>query len=591
MVTIDDNASGDSVSSTATSILPGWFGPAERPRFGCLHVPAAGTARRALIIVPPFGNEALCVHRSLRTLAKAAARAGMLALRFDLDGSGESAGSNRDPDRLHAWLASVDDACNLARASGADDLVLCGLRLGASLATLAAEKRTDVVGLVAINAVISGRKWLREARALHMAMGLTPDPNPSEDAPVELAGFALDTQNCADLMALDLSTRTQRPAATALLIERDDMPLNTRWADHLASLQCDVQQRALPGYADMMQAPHDSLVPDAIIEATVAWSGACPTSPKPATPSPEASLSDQVIMPTAHGRMRSRVVQMGEGLFSILSQPLDGHTDRALVLLNAGGIARVGPNRLFVELAARRVAAGEQVLRIDLSGIGDSTTRVKTVAQRVYHPLTEDDTATIVDWLRTQGVKRIALGGLCSGAYHSWKAALAGQAVDTVLMINPLTFDYQPDVDPYFALHRDSQRHAERMRSGAAWLRLLRGEVAVGRAIRVLAWRLWDGARARLLDWARWLRLPLRNDLGCQLQDITQRGVTLHFIFAREEPAPAMLKSLAGSVVPRLQRKGRCSLQTHDGADHTFTPHWSQPWLLDAIERALDGHE
>ena len=200
--------------------------------------------------------------------------------------------------------------------------------------------------------------------------------------------------------------------------------------------------------------------------------------------------------------MRNRAIHLGQGLFGILSQPLNAAADRAVVLLNAGGIARVGPNRLFVELAARRVAAGEQVLRIDLSGVGDSATRVDGVSERVYHRLTEDDTAAIVDWLKAQGISRIAMGGLCSGGYHALKAALAGQAIDTVLMVNPLTFDYQPGVDPYFALHRDSQRHAERMRSGAAWLRLLRGQVAVGRAVRVLAWRvLGPAARAHCWTW------------------------------------------------------------------------------------------
>lgn len=551
----------------------------------------AGKATRALVIVPPFGNEALCVHRSLRALAEAAAGAGLLALRFDLDGSGDSAGSNLDPDRLQHWLASIDDACNLARARGAEDVVLCGLRLGASLAALAAEQRTDVVGLVAINAVVSGRKWLREGRALQMAMGLAPDPNPGDETPVELAGFALDAQTCADLTALNLSARTQRPAASALLIEREDMPLDTRWAGHLASLQCEVQQQALPGYADMMQAPHDSLAPDAVIDAVLAWCRSCPGLAHPSVPTPAMSLADQVIMSTAHGKMRNRVVHVGEGLFGILSQPPDASAERAVVLLNAGGIARIGPNRLFPELAARRVAVGEQVLRIDLSGIGDSATRVDGVSERVYHRLTADDTAAIVDWLKSQGIKRIAMGGLCSGGYHALKAALAGQSIDSVLMVNPLTFDYQPSVDPYSALHRDSQRHAERMRSGAAWLRLLRGEVALGRAMRVLVWRMGDEARAHAFDVARRLHLPLPNDLGCQLQQLAQRGVTLHFIFAREEPAPAMLKSMAGNVVPRLLRKGQCSVQTLDGADHTFTPRWTQPWLLDAIEHALDQQQ
>jgi len=44
-----------------------------RPRFVWLHRPVA-TPRGAIVIVPPFGYEAVCAHRALRHLAEAAAR-------------------------------------------------------------------------------------------------------------------------------------------------------------------------------------------------------------------------------------------------------------------------------------------------------------------------------------------------------------------------------------------------------------------------------------------------------------------------------------------------------------------------------------
>lgn len=575
-------------SDKPASATAGWFGPEDRPRFGWVHRPATTAATRALVLVPPFGNEALCTQRSLRALAEAAAAAGMLVLRFDLDGTGESAGGDLDPDRLDAWLVSVADACDLARAQGVHDLVLAGFRLGASLAALAAETRDDIAGLVAINAVVSGRKWLREGRALQMAMGLTPDPNPPETPLLELAGFPLTEQTRTRLSSLDLASRDRRPAPVVLLIERDDIPDDAGWRDHLVALDCRVDSQRLPGYADMMQAPHLSLIPEVMIENAVRWAAACPMLAMVPPPAIKSTLNDTVDMPTRHGLMRNRAVHLGSGLFGIHSHPLENEAPRALVLLNAGGISRIGPNRLFVEMAARRVAAGEQVLRVDLSGVGDSATRIAGVSERIYHRLTEDDTAAIIEWLRNHGSERIAVGGLCSGGYHALKAALAGQDVQTVLMINPLTFDYHPDEDPYSNLHRDSQRHSERIRSGAAWLRLLRGEVALGRALHVLAWRVYDSLHARLLNLARSLHLPVRNDLGSQLQSLAVQGVEVHYVFAGEEPAPAMLGSLAGNALPRLLGAGQTTIQTLDGADHTFTSRWTHDWLLDARERVLD---
>ena len=140
----------------------GFFsGNGSRPRFGWLHragMPAMGIG---LIIVPPFGYEAICAQRTLRHLAEEAAQAGVTAVRVDLDGTGNSAGDDLDPQRLECWLASIDDACELARSAGVDRLVLAGIRLGATLATLAACRRHDVAGLVAIAAVPSGKALLR----------------------------------------------------------------------------------------------------------------------------------------------------------------------------------------------------------------------------------------------------------------------------------------------------------------------------------------------------------------------------------------------------------------------------------------------
>ena len=50
-----------------------FFQSGERPRFGWVHTPAVANGV-GLVIVPPFGYEAICAHRSLRHLAEAAAR-------------------------------------------------------------------------------------------------------------------------------------------------------------------------------------------------------------------------------------------------------------------------------------------------------------------------------------------------------------------------------------------------------------------------------------------------------------------------------------------------------------------------------------
>jgi predicted alpha/beta hydrolase len=77
----------------AVSPEPMFFGPEGRPLFGWLYRPPPERALGAgLVICNPFGNEALCAHRTIRHLSARAAGAGFAVLRFDYDGTGDSTG-------------------------------------------------------------------------------------------------------------------------------------------------------------------------------------------------------------------------------------------------------------------------------------------------------------------------------------------------------------------------------------------------------------------------------------------------------------------------------------------------------------------
>src|SRR5208337_1594509 len=85
------------------SAEPFYFGSGEANLFGWLHRPYAGiTANTGLVICNPFGYEAICSHRSVRTFAEAAAALGVPALRFDYLGTGDSAEIEPETDQLDA---------------------------------------------------------------------------------------------------------------------------------------------------------------------------------------------------------------------------------------------------------------------------------------------------------------------------------------------------------------------------------------------------------------------------------------------------------------------------------------------------------
>lgn len=73
--------------------------------------------------------------------------------------------------------------------------------------------------------------------------------------------------------------------------------------------------------------------------------------------------------------MTEQIFQFGpdKGLLGILTQPSPLVASRpAIIVSNSGINHRVGPNRLWVELARRMASVGFSTLRFDLSGQGDS---------------------------------------------------------------------------------------------------------------------------------------------------------------------------------------------------------------------------
>ena len=192
---------------------PIWFGPDERPLFGMLHVPEGSTARAGVVLCSPLGREDLFFHSAYRSLAERLERHGIAALRFDYDGTGDSAGVQRDPGRVAAWSASTQAAVELMRSAGSPVVAAVGMRVGATLAAFDAT-RAPLDALVLWDPCRSGRTFLREQSALQAVGAGSGD---SADGSVQTPGFRYDRDTVADLSGLDL-TATSGPMADQILV-------------------------------------------------------------------------------------------------------------------------------------------------------------------------------------------------------------------------------------------------------------------------------------------------------------------------------------------------------------------------------------
>lgn len=149
-------------------MTPHYFGPPGRRLFACLH-PAQGPAFAAVLLCPPFGQEAMRAHRLLRVLAERLARQGCAVLRFDPFGTGDSEGEDTDAD-LVGWQADLLAAHHHLRSHAAGlPMTWLGLGLGGTAVLLASQTAPlGLVKLVVCTPVSDGRAYLAALRQRHV---------------------------------------------------------------------------------------------------------------------------------------------------------------------------------------------------------------------------------------------------------------------------------------------------------------------------------------------------------------------------------------------------------------------------------------
>ena len=141
--------------------------------------------------------------------------------------------------------------------------------------------------------------------------------------------------------------------------------------------------------------------------------------------------------------MKETVCNFGpdDRLFGILTTPdEDVRVDDAPIalILNAGIVHRVGPFRIHVDIARQLAAAGFSTLRLDLSGLGDSSPRTGKIAVEDRAVLDVNDA---MNFLETEtGVNKFTLLGLCSGAYNAHRVAVKDKRIVGAVFLDGIVF-------------------------------------------------------------------------------------------------------------------------------------------------------
>lgn len=255
-----------------------------------------------------------------------------------------------------------------------------------------------------------------------------------------------------------------------------------------------------------------------------------------------------------------------DGLAGIVTEPRSPGDARAVgvIVLSAGLLHRVGPNRLHVQVARCLAESGFWVLRFDFSGIGDSSPRRDKLPRAAA---SVSETIEAMEFLaRTSGVERFLLIGLCSGADAAAQAAKNDRRVIGVGLID---YFYEPSMSYYLS------SYSKLALRGRSWRRLLTRQSGF--------WSRLTGSvaslgKARRLGQVR--AAPDRDQALADLRALVDRGVDLCLVFTSFGPAHYHYRRCFERGLPAPVDSARLRVDVVSGTDHVFTSRASQRALI-----------
>jgi pimeloyl-ACP methyl ester carboxylesterase len=288
---------------------------------------------------------------------------------------------------------------------------------------------------------------------------------------------------------------------------------------------------------------------------------------------------------------RERIVRFGpgDGLAGILSlppAPLPGAPH--VVLINAGVVHRVGPNRLYVDIARRLAASGATVLRFDLSGLGDS--EVVSPGATAAEAAVKDIQAALDYLQHSRQAQHFIVGGLCAGADYSMMAAFVEPRIQGTILIDPSV-----ERTARSRLIHMSRRLAQ-PDTWAEILRLkhpgwkksvhwLRGVLPKGRTPRLPESRAAVTHIERMQQrLGSYEMLYTREQVAQQLREAIDRGVHLFALFTGGVNHRYNYRNQLFDMLPGVDFRNRLDLQFMPETDHCVSDAGSRASMLRSID-------
>jgi dienelactone hydrolase len=401
-----------------------WFGVPERQLFGRLTTPVSQESRGGVLISPPMGRESRLARLALRSLAISLATEGYVSLRFDHYGSGDSVGSVEDDDLVEALLEGIDRGVTLLRSLGIVNVSAVGMRMGASIIGVAAQKYDLGLSSLAMwDPCESGRSYVRELEALGTLR--REESTVQEGQSTKMLEYPLSDRAVGNLKELDLrEVMAKSVAARVLVVVRSDRAVSKRFRAQWISEE--VEWATTDDQGPMLEAElSDSVLPTPTISRVAEWL----TAPAPLlTPyvRPPDRIRDAVMeVGSNQVLVRESVVELGfRNMFGIVTEPLVDPQGPLMVMVNGVNEDHIGPARLWVELSRQWASLGLRSIRFDLSESGESPWIPGQPDRPIFDKTRRRDVADAIRALDPNSPSNSVLIGYCFGAQLALEVAM-----------------------------------------------------------------------------------------------------------------------------------------------------------------------
>lgn len=541
-------------------------------RFGWLHRDASlASSGVGVVICPAFAQEEVCTRHGWMALADLLAGAGHAVLRFDYLGTGHSA------DCELSVAGMIEDVLAASRAlagqTGVRSTVLIGVRLGAAVALMAADKVQGLAGIALLAPVLSGMAFMRETRMAAVVSSLSrldPVPATGSDQTLNTNGFKWSAAFQGEVSAIDLRTAVA-PGVPALLMAVRGDRLSAKVSEAWRASGDVAVDASFHDYTNWMQDPTTHSNPADSFARIADWVRNLPLASSLVRTTPEHDVS---FVLSGNGFVEEPICFGAKNaVFGVLCRPMGVAVQAvAALMVHEGSSHAIGDGRAYVTLARELARAGHVSLRFDLTGMGDSPAHGNSRNPH-YDPERIAECVAGLDVLEQAGCGQVVALGLCSGAYMALEASLVDERIVGSVLINLQKFNWRYGDDIRIVI-RDSKRslkaYLRAMRNPGEWRRVLSGKVDFKGILRVLSKRGLIRARHAITNLLPPAEGSERKQVRDKLRRLSRRGVLATLVMSDDDPGLA-------EVTMQLGRKGKLlaayppiRLIVLDRADHHF---------------------